>query len=278
MPPTPVRAPSELSRLFTPPTIITSTVVPRLCISLEALDKCGKTHWSLFTPPDPICLVTNDTGTPHVLDKAIKAGRRIPHVMQLNYKSPDPAVTKTSEVDKTEWDEWKKAWRRFKAGIKALEDDETIRTLVWDTATEIWNLCMLSHFGKLQKISQNLRTECNGDYSKVFFDLYKSRPDLNMILIHKLKKEYKPNTKGDSDWTGKYESSGFNQTGFQVDLTLRADWDGVRKCLYTELNKPCRFGFDQVGKRWYGEESGFGWLGMEIFPETMSTPEIWGLG
>lgn len=264
--------------MFTTGATAVAKEVPRLCISLEALDKRGKTHYALHTSPDPICLVTNDPGTLRVLKKAITAGKRVPYVLEMDYTAPDPAITKSADVDKQEWAEWKKAWAKFKVAMAALQKDTTVRTLIWDTASDVWTLCMLSHFGKTQKIQQNLRTECNADYSKVFFDLYKGRPDLNMILIHKLKKEYKPNSKGENDWTGKYESSGFNQTGFQVDLTLRADWDGVRRSLYTELNNPSRFGFDLVGQRWYGEESAFNQLALEIFPEIMADMEAWGLG
>jgi hypothetical protein len=274
-PPTPTL--SSLSAIFTAPASYISTDIPRLAINLEALDKCGKTHYALFTTPDPICLVTNDPGTVHVTKKAIAAGRRIPHILELDYNSPDPAITKTADVDKQEWSAWIKEWNRYKAGMKALEKDTSIRTLVRDTETDIWQLCMLSHFGKTQKIEQHMRTEANADYAKVFNDLYRARPDLNMVLIHKLKKQYVKNSKGNADWTGDYETSGMNQVAFHVDLSLKAGWDPQYKMMYTELTKPCRYGFSLVGKRWYGKDSHFGLLALEIFPETVLTPGLWGL-
>lgn len=267
-------------QLFTSADSLVTKEVPRLCIALDALDKCGKTHYALFTAPEPITLFTNDTGTLHVMSKAIRAGRKISKVMELNYKIPDPSITKTAEIDKQEWALWRAEWARYKAGVYSLIDEPVAnrtRTLVRDTETDIWTLCMLSHFGKTQKISQNLRTEANADYAKVFWDLYRGRPDLNMVLIHKLKKEYKPkSTGGENEWSGNYETSGMNQIGHMVDITLRAGWDSVRRSLYTEMNKPTRFGFDLVGKRWYGSESHFGMLGLELFPETILTPGIWG--
>jgi hypothetical protein len=268
---------SELARLFSSPESIVQKEEPRLCIQLEALDKCGKTHWALHTAPDPCMLVTNDPGSTRVLKKALAAGRRIPYVMELSYPDPDPAVTKSNQIDAADHAVWKKEWARYKAGMQALLHDRTIRTLITDTEDAMWNLCMLSHFGKIRAIPQHLRTECNSDYNGVFWSLYKQRPDLNMIRIHKLKKEYKPNSKGENDWTGKYEAAGYNQSAFQVDVVLRAGWDGVRKCFYTEMDRVTRFGFDLVGKRWSGEESGFGWLALEIFPETALTPELWGI-
>lgn len=101
--------------------------------------------------------------------------------------------------------------------------------------------------------------------------------DLNMIRIHKLKKEYKPNSKGENDWTGLYEAAGYNQSAFQVDMVIRAGWDKVYKSFYTEVDRVTRFGFEMIGKRWYGEGSGFPWLALEVFPETALTPGMWGL-
>ena len=78
-------------------------------------------------------------------------------------------------------------------------------------------------------------------------------------------------------WTGKYEAAGYNQSAFQVDLVLRAGWDGVRKDFYTEIDRVTRFGFNLIGNRWYGVESGFPWLALAVFPKTALTPEMWGL-
>ncbi len=255
-----------------------SRVIPRLAISLEALDKCGKTHWSLHTPPDPVLIVTNDPGTMHVVAKARRAGRTV-HALELSYEPPDPSVYSVKDVDKDDWSAWKKQWKKFKDAMDALTRDKVIRTIVWDTGTGLWQLAQLSHFGKIKSIPQHLRTECNADYSGVFWDLYKKRPDLNMVLIHQLKKEYKPNSKGEADWTGGYERDGFNKIGFAVDLCLRAGWDGTQRSFYTEIQagQATRYGADLCGTRWYGEESGFVELALQVFPETVDTPEVWGL-
>ena len=278
MPPPPQQhSDITLTRLFSTPESVIQKDQPRLAIQLEALDKCGKTHWALHTAPDPVMLITNDTGTTHVLKKAIAAGRKIPYVMELSYPDPDPSVTAAKDVAAADHTVWKKEWARYKSGMQALLKDRTIRTIITDTEDALWNLCMLAHFGKIRAIPQHLRTECNSDYNGLYWSLYKGRPDLNMIRIHRLKKEYKPNSKGESDWTGKYEAAGYNQSSFQVDLVLRAGWDGVRKDFYTEIDRVTRFGFNLIGNRWYGVESGFPWLALAVFPETALTPEMWGL-
>ena len=280
---------TPLSSYFSTPTQAPKTI-PRLAVSIDALDKCGKSHWALYTPPDPIALVVANDNI-HVYQKAVKDGRRI-HLMQLEYPSPDPAIMAASQVDKGEHAAQIKEWLRFKSGMNAVKADRSIRTVVWDTATELWHLAELAHFGKLRGNARiDVRTELNADFTKVFWSLYKDRPDLNIILIHRAKKQYEPeldaaghklkDNKGNdkTEWNGKYERAGFGNIGFAVDLSLQAGWDGTKKSFYTRIdpNQATRYGTSLTGQTWYGEDSGFVNLALQIFPETESTPEWWGL-
>lgn len=263
---------------------------PRLAVSLDGQDKCGKSHWAFVTTPDPIVVLTNDTGTKHVLDKAEKRyGRRVAGVCELTYPEPTEHL-KTSDLEKhakAEWAVWKAEWAKAKDAAKSLVGDKSVRTFVVDQATGLWKLCLLSHFGKLKSISQNLRDEANADFQSFFWHLYKGRRDLNIVLIHQLKKEYKENSKGEAQWTGKWERDGFNKIGYAVDLSLRCGWEQSYKDFYTEVQaeQATRFGAELSGQRWYGDAShssdgipsGFADLAMSIFPETELTPEYWGV-
>lgn len=286
---TPNRVNTGLSSFFTPPDKA-NTTVPRLAISLEALDKCGKSHWALMTAPDPIAIVVINDNT-LVYGKAIRAGRKV-HLLELQYQEPNPAVKAAVEVDKEQHKLWIQEWLKLKNSMRAVIADKSIRTVIWDTATEVWHLAELAHFGKLRGNARiDIRTELNSDYSGVFWNLYKQREDLNIILIHRAKKQYEPITdvngkvmldkNGDpkTEWNGKYERDGFSRTGFNVDITLRAGWSGQRKSFYTHIdeNQATRYGGHLSGKTWYGEDSGFANLALEVFPETEATPEIWGL-
>jgi hypothetical protein len=266
--------PGTLTDFFKP--VSSALTQPRLAISLDALEKSGKTHWSLFTTPEPIAVIMADEGTDHVMRKAKAQGRKIAGVLDVLYK--DPVTKGKSLANEAMQKEWQAKWQHYVAGVEALAADKTIRTVVRDTETGLWQLCQLAHFGRLTQIPQHLRTECNAAYLRTFRILY-ARKDLNMVLIHQTKKEYKPNSKGEADWTGKYERDGMNKIGFAVDVALVAGWDGVQKSFYTHVppGQATRYGPELAGKYWYGEESGFGWLGMELFPETELTPEVWGL-
>lgn len=261
-------------------------IEPRLAVSIEGLDKCGKSDWALRTAPGPIALVTNDPGTEYVLQKLRSIpdyAKKFPFVLVQNFEKPDPKVIKAADVDKAEWAMWQKEWKKFEGATDALVSDRTCRTVVIDTASELAQLCELSYFGKLRGNARiDIRTEFNRAMAGWFWKLYKGRPDLNIIMIHRLKKQYAPKSNGGEDaWTGKYEREGFNKAGFLIDIALRTGWDGLKRDFYTEVDvlQATRFGGDLAGQRWYSKdgENGFGWLGMSIFPETENTPEVWGL-
>ena len=281
---------SNLSTFFTHPSKAKPSI-PRLALSLEALDKCGKSHWAIMTTPQPIALIVVNDNT-YVYDKAIKKGRKI-HLMEINYPEPNMAIKNAANIDQEQHKAWIMEWNRFKNGVKAVIADKSIRTMVWDQASDLWHLAELAHFGKLTGNARiDLRTILNADYSKVFWDAYKQRPDLNMILIHRHKKQYVPildasgkvmvDEKGNpkTEWNGKYERIGYNQIGYNVDMTLQCGWDGNRKQFYTRIdaNQATRFGGELAGTTWYGEDSGFANLALELFPDTEDqATELWGL-
>lgn len=255
---------------------------PRLAISVDGRDKRGKTHWCLMTAPEPIAVVSNDTGTAARVQDALKKGRKIAGVFDVQFETPDPKIIKATEVDKIEVENWKKEWNRYKQGIYRIMDDKKIRTLVRDTETGLYELVQLATFGKIRSNARkDLWAELNAEYCKLFWDLYKGRPDLNILLIHKAKKQYV-----DDKSTGKFERAGHKDVGFQVDLSLNFEWDGVMRDFYTEIdsNQPLRYMENQkklIGKKWYASDesdpSHFGYLAMTIFPETEMEPEYWGL-
>ena len=273
---------------------------PRLAVSLDGLDKRGKSHWAICTTPDPIKVIKIDTGTDSAITKARSLGKRV-QVMPVEFDIPDMSVIKAQDIDATQAALWRKEWNRIVAACKLIQSEDpknptSTRTLVIDTGTALNKLLELAHFGKARgNARQDLRTEMNGAYHKLFWDLYNKRKDLNIILIHQDKKQYVQNSKGDSVWNGKYERDGNNKTGFYVDLSVHCDWEPgigqVRGDFYTEIMKdqPFRYldlfreGGDSpvIGKKWYasnpGDPSAFWNLGMTIFPETEETPEIWGV-
>jgi hypothetical protein len=111
-----------------------------------------------------------------------------------------------------------------------------------------------------------------------------------MVLIHRAKKQYElvldaagnpmkdKSGEDKKEWRGKYERDGYNNIGFNVDMTIQCGWDGQQRCFYTRIdpNNATRYGTHLCGKSWYGDDNGFGAIAMETFPDTENTPEIWG--
>jgi hypothetical protein len=261
----------------------TGAIVPRLAISVEAMDKCGKTHWALHTAPDPICIISNDPGTEAIVHKARAAGKVIYH-RHMEVPTPPPESKARTTINQTSWDEWKKSWEMVKEIEAAVIADTSIRTYVTDTETEKWHLAELAYFGKLQgNQNQDVRTKLNADYCQTFWRMYNTRRDLNMILIHKQGKEYKKGADGKADWSGGYEIKGYSGIGFMVDASLRLGWNPTLKSFYVEVpsHKTIRYGdpFTLSGKQWWSNNGdyGFGYVAMEMWPETEERPEVWGL-
>ena len=265
-----------LDQFFSTPT--TTTTIPRIAVSLDGLDKTGKNHWAFMTAPTPLVCISQDTGTEMIAKKAVAAGRDV-KVMYIDAPDPDPTITRADQVNRDEQKVCQREWERVRTVGKMLSQDKKIRTVVFDTGEAVWNLCLMAHFGKTTKIAQHLRTQPNAEYNKFLWDLYEERKDLNIIMIHRLKKLYLPNAKGEGEWTGGYERRGQNQVGFFVDISLRTGWDPNFRKFYTEVDssQPTRWGGNLCGARFYDERNTFWNLGFELFPETELTPGVWGL-
>lgn len=282
--------PSALSTYFNYTTDPQSLVtIPRLAMSLDGLDKRGKSHYAIMTTPQPVLVASCDTGTEVIVNKARAAGRKV-GLMQIQFNDPAAGVRKAGAVNQNEHAQWKAEWAKFKSACDALiaepEGPNRTRTFVWDTGTDIKNLLELSWFGKLTgNARQDLRTDMNADFHQVFWSLYKGRPDLNILIIHKHKKVYVKDAKGQAIWTGDYERSGHSNIGYFVDLTLTFDWEPLYQDFYTTIKAEHPFRYHDpsrplMGQKWYAtkmpaDPSTFWNLGMKIFPQTINNPEVW---
>lgn len=267
----------SLDHFFSVPNVST---VPRIAMSLDGLDKEGKTHYAIVTAPDPVCVISLDSGTDLVATKAVQQYKRDVRVMSIITPEPNPNVTRAADVDANDLALWRQGWSNAKDAGASIRADKSIRSLVIDTGTALFSLCMLAYLGKLKKIPQHMREEPNSDFTKFFNDLYKGRPDLNLIFLHQMKKQYvksDPNS-DEGNWNGLYERAGFNKMGFLVDISMRAGWDYTQRMYYTEVAaiQSTRWGGALSGQRMYGAYNNFGMLGMILFPETEATPDYWG--
>lgn len=243
--------------------VVEVPATPRLVLSTEAQTKLGKTHFAL-TAPGPIALMTTDTGTEEVARKFIRDKKFI----KLKIKSPADLL----EEGKGYKDEWKRA----KDGFRALIANRTVRTAVVDTASEWWELCRLAAFGKLTQVMPHHYGPVNEEFRNLIKEAYE-RPDLNLILIHKVKKEYKSGKDGKDSWSGRYERAGMGDVPYLVDVVLEhyrvpmAEGPGCEfgvKVLDSRLNPS-----ETLGLELQGEENEFAFLAVKAWPDT--DPTYW---
>ncbi len=179
-----------------------SALPKRLLVSIEALDKGGKTHLAL-TAPGPIALFDMDRGLEGVVQKFMAEKE----ILFTSYRHL-PCITE---------DDHKKLWAKFEKDYDAALSGKGIRSIILDTATELWEKARLAEFGRLSNV-QHLYPALNAKFRKLIdraFDAEK-----NLILVHKRKKAYKQNVKGEDSWTGEWERAGFSEIGYVVQVNL----------------------------------------------------------
>lgn len=183
---------------------------PRLIVSVEALDKCGKSNFA-FTAPGPLAYFPFDVGEEGVIEKFQDEKQIYVPVKpyETRFEGGAQKQEATTELLRFEKD-YKNALR-------------TVRSVVVDTAGETWELLRLARLGKLTQVKPHHYTEVNQEYRDFVREAYDS--DANLILLHKLKavwvdgKDAQGNAK--SSKNGEYERAGFSETGYLVQVNVR---------------------------------------------------------
>lgn len=235
--------------------------IPRVVANNFAGEKSGKTHWA-FTAPPPIAVISFDTGTEMIAKKFRRQGKRI--------------LYKFHDVDLTSKDQGRheREWEHIKASFESIVNNKDVRTGIIDTGTEMWELCRLARFGKLTQVMPHHYGPVNNEFRDLIKMSY-DRPDLNMIWIHKVKKEYvkKGNSDKEAAWNGKYERAGFGDMPYLVDLNIenyrrpgQADW-GEGNVVFGVKVIDCRQNPDviglQIGAEGDLQDRGLSWTGVE---------------
>lgn len=185
-----------------------NTPVPRLIISVTGREKHGKTHFAL-TAPGPIAYFDLDIGTEGVVEKFVGNGKQVYHKDYDYHILKD--IRSKGPVDPTPYVEM---WEQMKADFVEILGSK-VRSVIFDTATEIWELLRMSRFGKLTQVMPHQYGPVNAEYRGLLRLAYMSNK--NLILLHKMKAEYVNDKR-----TGAYERAGFSDTGFMVQVNVRA--------------------------------------------------------
>lgn len=145
------------------------------------------------------------------------------------------------------------------------------RTIVWDTGDELWELARLAKFGELApKMGAGERNNQYGELNGFYESLVKEAFNypVNLILIHRVKDEYKANTK-----TGVRVRAGYKDATFLTQVNLRSmkvpKETGVGAYFGIKV-LDCRRNPDIEGMTMVND---FAQLAMKVLPEV--DPSVW---
>lgn len=212
----------------------------KIDVATSGAEKKGKTHWA-FTAPKPLAAISSDTGTEAIAQKFRLRGER---VAVFPYRVPKEAEARADK---------EKEWIKLEKALYACIRNKSLRTVVIDTADEIWAMLRMARFGKLSQVMPHHYGPVNSEMK----DLIKEacdRADLNTVWIHKVKKEYKTGKDGKDNWTGQYERAGFADMPYLVDVLVEHyyDWSTgnmqfATRVLDTRLEPETTLGLELVG-------------------------------
>lgn len=190
----------------------------RLIMSVEGDWGTGKTDFAL-TAPGPIAFFKIDPNSDVTVAKYANKKRILKNEIVVPSSDQPDAQAKAEAV-----------WRKFRADYDwALNHD--IRSIIWDTASEIWELCRLAAFGKLTNVMPHHYVAVNNDFRRLIKDAFDS--DTNLIMIHKVKDEWVNYTdtqgKEKGKRTGKKERAGFSDIGFACQVMVQTTFDRDRE-------------------------------------------------
>jgi len=179
----------------------------RLIISEEGREKTGKSHFAL-TAPEPIIYLNVDLGIEGVVGKFQDQGKQV-----YLY---DVRVPREGKAEM-----WQSLWAEFRQRVRKVYELRT-GSVIWDTASELYELCRLSHFGRLTEVKPSDYSIVNNEWKEVLRIAYDS--PMNTVFIHKTKAIWRavPTSSGRSSLTktNEFELSGYSDMGYMVQVNL----------------------------------------------------------
>jgi hypothetical protein len=194
-------------------TSLDTATYPRLIVAAQARWKRGKSHFAL-TAPKPMVFYNIDDGLEGVSAKFAEFKDDI-----LLYELPTP-----DKLQEDGQDEAEKIWTKFEDSFTASLRCSDVRTIVVDTATELWEILRLARFGSLSKIKGFSKEAAKFAYTPVnrefrgFLRQIAKHPEKSLILNHQMKPEYI-----DDKRTGRYERAGFGNIEFIAQAVIELD-------------------------------------------------------
>ena len=218
-------------------------IIPdRKTIVIAGREKQGKTNFAL-TAPDPIAHFNLDVGLEGVIEKFRKD--KVIYTHDYPYRTEMGASTMAIAQP---------IWEKFKADYKFFLNSKEIRTIVWDTESEAFDLLRYARLGTLalpRDVSYKYGP-VNAEFREMIRTAFAS--DKNLIIIKKMKDEYIKDVR-----TGGDEPAGFKDMSYLVQVNLIDYRDGLDGPFHIQVEN-CRQNPDVAGMDLEGDECNFDYL------------------
>jgi len=236
----------------------TPTTKKRMIVRIGGQEKDGRTSFGL-SAPGPIAFFNLNNRAEHVIDKFIE--KKEIYVFDYN---------KLLAKEKKDWED---QWKMFEEDFLRSVDHPNIRSLVWDTENDSWEIRRLAAFGRESSIP-TAYNPLNKDMRNLFERVNES--DKNLIVVSEMKKKYvskitvgRDGTPRElSSWDGEtYEMGGWSNVGHKVQVNLRARFN----------QEDCEFGIEVLncginptitGNVYSGVVCNFPMLAIDVFPDS----------
>lgn len=165
-------------------TRIDTTVRRRLICSIEGEEGSGKTRWAL-TAPEPIVFFNLDCGDEGVADQFPDKEIYVVGREQGLFLPAPKAKNRQSDA--------KRAYERvfipeYEKALESSLKPGGARSIIIDTATDLWALARVAEFGKEAQIMPHHYVSLNASFSELLNAGYEY--GANLILLHKIKEEF----------------------------------------------------------------------------------------
>jgi hypothetical protein len=194
------------------------------CLVIEGQEASGKDELA-FRTPGPHAIFAIDAGARRAILRAREAGKEV-HVHEIPFDLP-------RFVPKQEKEFWVQRAEKVKSEVflpytqawDAAVGSE-VRTMIQDTATDIYEMHQAAEFGKLQQNSQLAYGPIKAEYMAMVRRA--KRAGKIVVLIHQLGEEYKDtiDAQGNkkSERTGKLLRKGMNKVQYIADAIVRTKY------------------------------------------------------
>lgn len=200
----------------------------QLVLAVNGQEGSGKTFFSL-SAPGPIAYFNIDKGLQRVVKSLPHNGKQI---IKCEISIPERLGNKPEEKLKIEA---RQQLDKFYKNYKAALTDSSVRSIVIDNSSTLWDLILLTHFGKTTQIKQQMRTAPNLEMQQIVRAPIDD-PNCTKVVVHiqQVKKEYK----GD-DWDGKsWEAAGYNKMSYLVDACIMLAKSDKKRIITATVTKP----------------------------------------